>query len=65
MSGQEKKQPNKKTSDEKQTSIPPKDMKATGDELKKKIADVLDDIEEVLEENAEEMVAGFVQRGGQ
>jgi ubiquitin-like protein Pup len=35
------------------------------DELKHDFDDLLDEIDEVLEENAEEFVAAFVQKGGQ
>ena len=35
------------------------------EDLKHELDDLLDDIDAVLEENAEEFVAGYVQRGGQ
>jgi len=40
-------------------------LTARGEELKETIDDLLDEIDEVLEENAEEFVAGYVQRGGE
>lgn len=36
-----------------------------GKELKENIDQLLDEIDEVLEENAEEFVKSYVQRGGQ
>jgi len=36
-----------------------------GEDLKKDLDAVLDDIDEVLEENAEEFVRSYVQKGGQ
>ena len=38
---------------------------ATGDKLKAELDDLLDEIDSVLEENAEEFVRGYVQKGGQ
>jgi ubiquitin-like protein Pup len=35
------------------------------EKLKKTIADVLEEIDAVLEENAEELVKSYVQRGGE
>ena len=36
-----------------------------GEKLKKTIGDVLDEIDSVLEQNAEEFVKSYVQRGGE
>ncbi|MEK7066832.1 MAG: ubiquitin-like protein Pup [Patescibacteria group bacterium] len=36
-----------------------------GEKLKKDINDVLDKIDDVLEENAEEFVRNYVQKGGE
>ncbi len=36
-----------------------------GEKLNKTIGDVLDEIDSVLEENAEEFVKSYVQRGGE
>ena len=36
-----------------------------GEELKAELDDLLDEIDEVLEENAEEFVKSYVQKGGQ
>lgn len=36
-----------------------------GEELKEALDTLLDEIDELLEENAEEFVASYVQRGGQ
>ena len=37
----------------------------TGDKLKAELDDLLDEIDEVLETNAEDFVRSFVQKGGQ
>jgi ubiquitin-like protein Pup len=36
-----------------------------GEELKAELDDLLDEIDEVLEDNAEEFVKSYVQKGGQ
>jgi ubiquitin-like protein Pup len=36
-----------------------------GEELKAELDDLLDEIDEVLEVNAEEFVKGFIQKGGE
>jgi ubiquitin-like protein Pup len=36
-----------------------------GENIKKKLDSVLDEIDDVLEENAEEFVASYIQHGGQ
>ena len=36
-----------------------------GEKLKAEIDDILDEIDEVLEDNAEEFVRNYVQKGGQ
>ena len=37
----------------------------TGEKLKGEIDDLLDEIDEVLEDNAEEFVRSYIQKGGQ
>jgi len=37
----------------------------TGERLKAEIDDLLDEIDDVLEDNAEEFVRNYVQKGGQ
>ena len=37
----------------------------TGDRIKAELDDILDEIDGVLEENAEDFVKSFVQKGGQ
>jgi ubiquitin-like protein Pup len=37
----------------------------SSDDLKESLDDVLDEIDAVLEENAEEFVKGYVQKGGE
>lgn len=37
----------------------------TGEKLKAELDDLLDEIDEVLESNAEDFVRGYVQKGGE
>jgi len=43
----------------------PKKMAKKGDELKEEMDSLVDEIDAVLEENAEEFVKNYVQRGGE
>ena len=43
--------------------VPP--ASAKGEKLKAELDDLLDEIDEVLEDNAEEFVRNYVQKGGQ
>ena len=43
--------------------VPP--TSATGEKLKAELDDLLDEIDEVLEDNAEEFVRNYVQKGGE
>jgi len=50
------------------TSQPASDVSvdaSKGDQLKADLDDLLDEIDEVLEENAEEFVRNYVQKGGE
>jgi ubiquitin-like protein Pup len=40
-------------------------VSATGDKLKAELDDLLDEIDDVLETNAEDFVKSYVQKGGQ
>ena len=66
MAGQEQIRHPKK--EEKQVKA---EVKATpntiekGEKLKKDIDDVLDKIDDILEENAEEFVTNYIQKGGE
>jgi ubiquitin-like protein Pup len=56
----------KSTSDRRQDEVeqtPP--VTETGDKLKAELDDLLDEIDEVLETNAEDFVKSYVQKGGQ
>ena len=44
---------------------PPKVVPKTAEEIKEATKAMLDEIDEVLEENAEEFVRNYVQKGGQ
>jgi ubiquitin-like protein Pup len=64
--GQQQKTPRKSSEEEEPLESAPSDAAA---ERKEKLDDdvdaILDEIDEVLESNAEEFVRGFVQKGGQ
>ena len=42
-----------------------KDLSKKGDEIKADMDDLMDQIDNVLEENAQEFITNYVQRGGQ
>ena len=58
-----KKQQTTERTDEAVEEGPPNS--AAGEKLKAELDDLLDEIDEVLETNAEEFVRGFVQKGGE
>jgi ubiquitin-like protein Pup len=64
MAEQERKQPRRTgpSEQEPQDTAPPQGL---GGELTERIDDLLDEIDSVLEENAEEFVKNYVQKGGQ
>ena len=59
---QKKKQATERT-DEVVEDVPA--ASATGEKLKAELDDLLDEIDEVLEDNAEEFVRNYVQKGGE
>jgi prokaryotic ubiquitin-like protein Pup len=65
MAGQEqiKKQTPQRTTDEVVSEAPVSTKQ--GDKLKAELDDLLDEIDEVLEVNAEEFVKSYVQKGGE
>jgi ubiquitin-like protein Pup len=50
---------------EEEATAPTSSLPKKGAALKEALDSLLDDIDDILEENAEEFVAGYVQRGGQ
>lgn len=56
-----------KTSSEKEApaEVKPKNLKAKGEEIKEELTDLSDAIDDILQENAEEFVTAYVQRGGE
>lgn len=60
---QVKKQSPSRTETETEEAIPASTEK--GEKLKAELDDLLDEIDEVLEDNAEEFVRAYVQKGGQ
>lgn len=63
MSEQKQKIETKQT--EAPTESKPKDLKVKGEELKGDLDDLMNEIDNVLEKNAEEFVKNYVQRGGE
>jgi ubiquitin-like protein Pup len=61
---QERKQTRRSDSDREQEETAPV-AQHHGEELTERIDDLLDEIDSVLEENAEEFVKNYVQKGGQ
>lgn len=47
------------------TTAPASDLSEQGEKLKDDLDALIDEIDEVLEENAEEFVKNYVQRGGE
>ena len=63
---QEHKQPKRSSETEEQNETAPQsDVAERKEQLDEDIDAILDEIDEVLESNAEEFVRGFVQKGGQ
>ena len=60
---QKSKQNNERTDDAVVDAAPP--VTERGDELKAELDDLLDEIDEVLETNAEDFVKSYVQKGGE
>ena len=58
-----KKQQTTERADETVEDVPA--ASATGEKLKAELDDLLDEIDEVLEDNAEEFVRNYVQKGGE
>ena len=64
MAEQERKQ-SKKRSSEQESEVVETEESGSTVEIAAKIDDLLDEIDTVLEENAEEFVKNYVQKGGQ
>ncbi|MPZ94324.1 MAG: ubiquitin-like protein Pup [Propionibacteriales bacterium] len=64
--GQQQKRPQRSTETEEATEVAPsEDVAERKEKLDDDIDSILDEIDEVLESNAEEFVRGFVQKGGE
>lgn len=64
--GQSKATRKSEDSDEAEVAVAPEsDVKERHEKLTDDVDDMLDEIDEVLEENSEEFVRSFVQKGGQ
>jgi prokaryotic ubiquitin-like protein Pup len=55
----------KPAAEEEERSVERSDVAKKGEELKEALDTLLDEIDEILEDNAEEFVASYVQRGGE
>lgn len=64
MGRQEKEKKKIKERDEKEVSANP-EVVEKGKKIKEDVEDLLDKIDDVLEENAEEFVKNYVQKGGE
>jgi ubiquitin-like protein Pup len=64
MAEQERKQPRRSDS-ARETAVEPVVPRDVGGELADRIDGLLDEIDSVLEENAEQFVRDYVQKGGQ
>ncbi len=60
---EQKKKPAPERTDEEVEEAP--GVSETGEKLKAEMDDLLDEIDDVLESNAEEFVKSYVQKGGQ
>ena len=60
---EQKKKTAAQRTDEVVEEVPP--SSAAGEKLKAELDDLLDEIDEVLEDNAEEFVRNYVQKGGE
>jgi prokaryotic ubiquitin-like protein Pup len=60
---EQKKKTAPERTDEVVEEVPP--SSAAGEKLKAELDDLLDEIDEVLEDNAEEFVRNYVQKGGE
>jgi ubiquitin-like protein Pup len=67
MAGQEQQKPQSRENevDEDVPATPPASAEAQASEATQGVDDLLDEIDGVLESNAEEFVRAFVQKGGQ
>ena len=61
---QERKQAEKRAA-EQRADAEQADATAKGEKLKEEMDDILDEIDSVLEENAEEFIKSYVQKGGE
>ncbi len=63
---QEQKQPRKSNETEESTEVAPEtDVAERKEALDSDVDDILDEIDEVLEANAEDFVKSFIQKGGE
>ena len=64
MPEQERKQTDKREQ-AKAAEVEQADATAKGEKLKEEMDEILDEIDSVLEENAEEFIKSYVQKGGE
>ena len=51
--------------EEKPAEVKPTDLKPKGEEIKAAADDLIDQIDDILQDNAEQFIQAYVQRGGQ
>ena len=61
---QERKQAEKREADHR-ADVEQAEAASKGEKLKEEMDDILDEIDSVLEENAEEFIKSYVQKGGE
>jgi ubiquitin-like protein Pup len=65
MAGQEQERSNRRDEEPDEAPPPPPPAAGQAQSTDADVDSILDEIDEVLESNAEEFVKGFVQKGGQ
>jgi ubiquitin-like protein Pup len=65
MAGQEQERSNRRDEEPDEAPPPPPPAAGQAQSTDAAVDSILDEIDEVLESNAEEFVKGFVQKGGQ
>ena len=65
MEQRQKPHDTRKSTEPEQDATPNQTVIETGEKLKQDLDSLIDEIDEVLEENAEEFVKNYIQKGGE